>query len=75
MTDYYIEQLQIVRAERASLEATNRALVRQRGLLLDACKVALVSAENLRRATGDAIPGGICFTLSHAISEIEGKEL
>lgn len=44
---------------------------KQRDALLAACKDAFTMADNLRRETGDAIPGGICYTLRQAIALCE----
>lgn len=47
-------------------EATVMAASRE---LLGGCEEALIMAENLRKATGDAIPGALCFTLHAAIAK------
>ena len=56
----------------ASLAAEVARLREVNAALLEACKEARDMAERLRKATGDAIPAGICFTLNQAISHAEG---
>ena len=45
-------------------------LIVERNTLREACKEALTMAEGLRKATGDAIPGGICWTLRTALASL-----
>jgi hypothetical protein len=43
--------------------------------IVEAMKEARVMADNLRRATGDALPGTICWTLSRALEKAETVHL
>lgn len=42
--------------------------------LVGCCDEALTMAENLRRATGDAIPGAVCSTLKAAKAKAEAVQ-
>jgi hypothetical protein len=43
--------------------------------IVEAMKEARTMAESLRKATGDALPGTICWTLSRAIEKAETVHL
>ena len=57
----------------ADLSEGNANLIASAPDLLEACKTALIMAENIRRETGGAIEGSICWTLRTAITKAEGN--
>lgn len=50
-------------------QMANAKLIAAAPMLYEACKEALKMAEGLRRETGDAIPGAICWTLNAALAK------